>query len=481
MSTYGYGIKSTEVAQAWQRRLCSRAGEAACSLLGWRAAQRGSSLQPGLPHQAKQLRGALTNRATADNLVPEARRDAGASPGPRVRGWAVPRLLVVRYASWVCGQLSLTRHLEEKTQWEHPKSGKRKRVAGGLPYGWEQETDENGQVYFVDHINKRTTYLDPRLAFTVEDNPVKPTTRQKYDGNSTAMEILQGHDLSGKVVIVTGANSGIGFETAKSLALHGAYVVLACRNTSRGNDAVQRILVEWHKAKVESMTLDLASLQSVQHFAEAFKSKNVPLHVLICNAALFGAPWCLTEDGLESTFQVNHLGHFYLVQLLEDVLRRSSPARVVVVSSESHRFTEIKDSSGKLDFSLLSPSKKEYWAMLAYNRSKLCNILFSNELNRRLSPHGVTSNSVHPGNMIYSSIHRNWWVYTLLFTLARPFTKSMDFCGSSPQSLDESFGQNTGLGFLSLKLQSQGGEPYIPVFCKDVCIVQCSVVQQHLK
>ncbi|XP_010284645.1 PREDICTED: WW domain-containing oxidoreductase-like, partial [Phaethon lepturus] len=104
---------------------------------------------------------------------------------------------------------NLRTHLEEKTQWEHPKSGKRKRVAGGLPYGWEQETDENGQVYFVDHINKRTTYLDPRLAFTVEDNPVKPTTRQKYDGNSTAMEILQGRDLSGKVVIITGANSGI--------------------------------------------------------------------------------------------------------------------------------------------------------------------------------------------------------------------------------------------------------------------------------
>lgn len=89
------------------------------------------------------------------------------------------------------------------------------------------------------------------------------------------------------------------------------------------------------------------------------------------------------------------------------------------------RFSEIKDSSGKLDFSLLSPSKKEFWAVVAYNRSKLCNILFSNELNRHLSPHGVTSNAVHPGNMIYSSIHRNWWVYTLLFTLARPFTKSM--------------------------------------------------------
>ncbi|XP_013796615.2 WW domain-containing oxidoreductase isoform X2 [Apteryx mantelli] len=348
----------------------------------------------------------------------------------------VARHLVAQSVAFMCCGTQYS-HLEEKTQWEHPKSGRRKRVAGDLPYGWEQETDESGQVYFVDHINKRTTYLDPRLAFTVEDNPVKPTTRQKYDGNSTAMEILQGRDLSGKVVIITGANSGIGFETAKSFALHGAYVILACRNMSRGNDAVQRILMEWHKAKVEAMTLDLASLHSVQHFAEAFKSKNVPLHILICNAAIFGAPWCLTEDDLESTFQVNHLGHFYLVQLLEDVLRHSSPARVVVVSSESHRFTEIKDSSGKLDFSLLSPPKKEYWAMLAYNRSKLCNILFSNELNRRLSPHGVTSNAVHPGNMMYSSIHRNWWVYTLLFTLARPFTKSMRQDASCRMSLGQ--------------------------------------------
>lgn len=79
-----------------------------------------------------------------------------------------------------------------------------------LPYGWEQETDENGQVFFVDHINKRTTYLDPRLAFTVDDNPTKPTTRQRYDGSTTAMEILQGRDFTGKVVLVTGANSGIG-------------------------------------------------------------------------------------------------------------------------------------------------------------------------------------------------------------------------------------------------------------------------------
>uniref|UniRef100_A0A2R8N1B3 WW domain containing oxidoreductase n=1 Tax=Callithrix jacchus TaxID=9483 RepID=A0A2R8N1B3_CALJA len=107
------------------------------------------------------------------------------------------------------GWVYYANHTEEKTQWEHPKTGKRKRVAGDLPYGWEQETDENGQVFFVDHINKRTTYLDPRLAFTVDDNPTKPTTRQRYDGSTTAMEVLQGRDFTGKVVVVTGANSGI--------------------------------------------------------------------------------------------------------------------------------------------------------------------------------------------------------------------------------------------------------------------------------
>ncbi|XP_043937740.1 WW domain-containing oxidoreductase-like [Protopterus annectens] len=151
------------------------------------------------------------------------------------------------------GWVYYVNHDEMKTQWTHPKTGKRKRVAGELPYGWEQETDENGQVFFVDHINKRTTYLDPRLAFTVEENPVKPSARQRYDGNTTAMEILEGQDFSGRVAIVTGANSGIGFEAAKSLALHGAQVVLACRNCTRASDAVKQILDEWTKTEIRLM------------------------------------------------------------------------------------------------------------------------------------------------------------------------------------------------------------------------------------
>ncbi|XP_055155623.1 WW domain-containing oxidoreductase isoform X11 [Symphalangus syndactylus] len=155
------------------------------------------------------------------------------------------------------GWVYYANHTEEKTQWEHPKTGKRKRVAGDLPYGWEQETDENGQVFFVDHINKRTTYLDPRLAFTVDDNPTKPTTRQRYDGSTTAMEILQGRDFTGKVVVVTGANSGIGFETAKSFALHGAHVILACRNLARASEAVSCILEEWGQQRCEQICANL--------------------------------------------------------------------------------------------------------------------------------------------------------------------------------------------------------------------------------
>nr|XP_057932298.1 WW domain-containing oxidoreductase isoform X3 [Doryrhamphus excisus] len=319
------------------------------------------------------------------------------------------------------GWVYYANHDEMRTQWEHPKTGKKKRCAGDLPYGWEQETNEKGQIVYVDHINKRTTYFDPRQVFTVEDVMVKP---KRYDGNTAALEILQGRDLSDKVVLITGGNSGIGFETARSFALHGAHVILACRNLSRASKAISSIQQEWHKARVEAMMCDLASLRSVRDFAASFKAKKLPLHILVCNAAVCTQPWSLTEDGLESTFQTCHLGHFLLVQSLQDVLRRSVPARVVVVSSESHRFTDLLDSCGKVDLAVLSPARKDYWSMLAYNRAKLCNILFSNELHRRLSPHGVTSNAVHPGNMVYTSIHRSWWLMTFLFTLVRPFTKS---------------------------------------------------------
>uniref|UniRef100_A0A4W5QN10 WW domain containing oxidoreductase n=1 Tax=Hucho hucho TaxID=62062 RepID=A0A4W5QN10_9TELE len=120
----------------------------------------------------------------------------------------------------------------------------------------------------------------------------------------------------------------------------------------------------------------------------SLSSPRRPLHILICNAAI-----C-------------HQGHFLLVQCLQEVLRCTAPAHVVVVSSESHRFTDLLDQCGKMDLAVLSSPQKDYWSMLAYNRAKLCNLLFSNELHRCLSPHGVTANAVHPGNMMYTSMVR---------------------------------------------------------------------------
>ncbi|XP_071088414.1 WW domain-containing oxidoreductase-like [Haliotis cracherodii] len=334
------------------------------------------------------------------------------------------------------GKVYYANHESANTQWDHPCTGKKKRIKGELPYGWEIKFSEDGNVYYVDHINLKTTYTDPRLAFAeeIKDSPLD--FRQKFDSSSSALHVLQGRDISGKYAVITGANSGIGYETARSLALHGATVVLACRNMEAANTCRSQILAERSEAKVEVMHIDLASLASVRQFAQQYIQHGWPLHILILNAAVFGLPYTRTEDDLEMTFQVNHLANFYLLQLLEETLVQSRPARVVVVSSESHRFTDLDVNN--LSESKLSPPSTHYQDLKAYNLSKLCNVLFSNELNARLSVRGVTCNSLHPGNMMSSSLARHWWFYRLLFTLVRPFTKSMQqgasttvYCGVS--------------------------------------------------
>ncbi|XP_053401007.1 WW domain-containing oxidoreductase-like [Mercenaria mercenaria] len=334
------------------------------------------------------------------------------------------------------GEVYYANHSTEKTQWEHPTTGKRKSVKGDLPYGWERKIREDGVVFYVDHVNQKTTYTDPRLAFA--EDVSKKDVKQKFDGNSTALHILNGQDLSGKYAIVTGGNSGIGFETVRSLAFHGAHVVMACRNLVAAKECRDKIVEERSKAKVEVMKIDLASLKSVQEFAEQYKQKQWPLHLLILNAAVFGQSYTQTEDGIELTFQVNHLSHFYLTKLLWTVLMNSAPARVVVVSSESHRSTDLNVCN--LSEEKLSPSAKNYWDLQAYNLSKLCNVLFSLHLNSVLSKCGVTSNSLHPGNIMYTNIQRSWWFYRLLFYVARPFTKSMQqgaattiYCAAAPE------------------------------------------------
>ena len=200
-------------------------------------------------------------------------------------------------------------------------------------------------------------------------------------------------DLTGKVMIVTGANSGIGFEEAKEFARKGAQVIMACRSMDKAQDAMYKILGEIPDARVEIMQLDLASLNSVRQFAEAFKLKYDRLDVLVNNAGIMMVPYSTTEDGFESQFGTNHLGHFALTGLLIDLLKATPASRVVNVSSGAHRF-------GKMDFdNLMFPDGFDYSPTAAYGRSKLANLLFTYELQRRLKSADADMLAVaaHPG------------------------------------------------------------------------------------
>ena len=199
-------------------------------------------------------------------------------------------------------------------------------------------------------------------------------------------------DMSGKVAIVTGANSGIGYESARALAEKGADVVMACRNLEKAHKAAEEIRSENPRGSVEVMQLDLADLDSVRRFAEAFKAEHDRLDLLINNAGIMMVPYGKTAQGFEKHFGVNHLGHFALTGLLFDLLKETPGSRVVMVSSVYHRM-------GKIDFDYKNCEEKTYCRQEPNVHSKLANMLFMNELNRKLDPAGIDTLSVaaHPG------------------------------------------------------------------------------------
>ncbi|XP_075212435.1 WW domain-containing oxidoreductase isoform X2 [Lycorma delicatula] len=320
-------------------------------------------------------------------------------------------------------------HSNKETQWTHPRTAKKKRVNGELPFGWVKEVNEDGKIIYIDKENGRTTYTDPRLAFAVEEKEFPMDIRQRFDSSTTARQILQGRDLSGKTAVVTGANCGIGFETARALALHGCTVVFACRSYEKGEEAIKKIKTERQQVKCITTEIDLGSFKSVQNFATSFKKRFKTLDILILNAGVFGLPYTNTVDGLETVIQVNHLSHVYLTLLLEEPLSKAAPSRVVVVSSESHRYTNL--SADTVSENVLSPTSSSYWSMMAYNNSKLCNILFANKLAQKWQSKGICVYSLHPGNLISSYLSRYWWPYRLFFALVRPFTKSLEQAASS--------------------------------------------------
>ncbi|MDM3854806.1 MAG: SDR family NAD(P)-dependent oxidoreductase [Aphanizomenon gracile PMC649.10] len=196
----------------------------------------------------------------------------------------------------------------------------------------------------------------------------------------------------GRIVIVTGSSSGIGYETARVLANKQASVIIAVRNLEKGNKALAKIIQQNKDADVRVMELDLANLASVKNFAENFQKNYSRLDLLINNAGVMIPPYSKTTDGFELQFGTNHLGHFALTGQLLKLLISTQGSRIVNVSSGAHNF-------GKLDFDDLNWEKRNYAQWTAYGDSKLANLYFTYELDRKLKEQGINTlvNASHPG------------------------------------------------------------------------------------
>lgn len=199
-------------------------------------------------------------------------------------------------------------------------------------------------------------------------------------------------DLSGRTAIVTGATSGIGFETAVALAAHGAHVVLACRDRMRGNRVADQLTCGIGAVSAEVLPVDLASLASVRGAAALFNAEHSRLDLLVNNAGVMASPYAVTEDGFERQFATNHLGPFAFTGLLMDLLLTTGGSRVVTVSSVIHR-------AGRLSFPDLSHACGGYNRWFSYADTKLANLAFTFELDRRLraAGEGTIAVAAHPG------------------------------------------------------------------------------------
>jgi NAD(P)-dependent dehydrogenase (short-subunit alcohol dehydrogenase family) len=211
-----------------------------------------------------------------------------------------------------------------------------------------------------------------------------------FNATSTTDEVLEGVDLKGKRIIVTGVSSGLGIETARALAAHGASIVGAARDLNKARVATGEVAaaVAAHDAALELVELDLASLTSVRACADRLLADGKPLDVIIANAGIMASPFEHTSDGFELQFGTNHLGHFVFVNRIANLI--PAGGRVVVVSSATHRASDI-------DLEDLNFERTQYVPFISYGRSKTANILFAIELDRRLRGRGVRAAAVHPG------------------------------------------------------------------------------------
>jgi NAD(P)-dependent dehydrogenase (short-subunit alcohol dehydrogenase family) len=198
-------------------------------------------------------------------------------------------------------------------------------------------------------------------------------------------------DLTGRVALVTGANSGIGYETARVLADHGAHVLLGCRDEEKGRRARDKLESELERSSLELLSLDLADLVSVRRAADVVRRQHARLDLLVNNAGVMGTPYRQTADGLELQMATNHFGHFALTELLLERIVTTERSRIVTVTSHMHRIGRLRLGD------LAGAGPRDTW--VTYGTSKLANLLFTLELGRRLEAAGLPTRAVaaHPG------------------------------------------------------------------------------------
>jgi NAD(P)-dependent dehydrogenase (short-subunit alcohol dehydrogenase family) len=216
------------------------------------------------------------------------------------------------------------------------------------------------------------------------------TITSPFHAYSTATEVIAGHDLAGKTVIVTGASSGLGIETARALLSAHAEVILAVRDTAKGERVAQALRAATSNTQAHVLALDLGSLAGVRQAAEQFRARWSKLDLLINNAGIMATPQGYTPDGFEQQFGTNHLGHYLLTLLLLPALQAAAPARVVVLSSSGHRFSDVH-------FDDLQYQHRPYDKWDACGQSKTANALFAVGLTRHFGSQGITANAVNPG------------------------------------------------------------------------------------
>jgi NAD(P)-dependent dehydrogenase (short-subunit alcohol dehydrogenase family) len=225
-------------------------------------------------------------------------------------------------------------------------------------------------------------------------------------------------DMTGTVCLITGATSGIGWETAKALAAQGATVALVGRDAERTQKAIDTIRASAPNSQLESYSADLSAQEQVRRLAQEFQSRHDQLDVLINDAGAVFTTRKVSVDGIEMTLALNHLAPFLLTNLLLDTLKASAPSRVVTVSSGAHQ-------SAKINFDDLQLAHG-YGTWRAYGQSKLMNILFTTELARRLAGTRVTANTLHPGFVASNFGKSEGPFWTAAFTLMRPFMISAE-------------------------------------------------------